>query len=60
MTRTDAILTAIKALVEDHRLFLDSSANVTSVQLTVKIKRGTIEPRASLFSAQCEGIPASD
>lgn len=52
--RTDRVRAAIEAELEAKRAALDSDGSVRSVTVIVKLKQGSIEPRAVIVQIETE------
>jgi hypothetical protein len=56
VTRTDAILAAIRTELDRHRAYLDSLDTLRSLVLDVKLVAGTPEVRAVLVVPESERV----
>lgn len=54
MSRTDAVLEAMRQEIERHRAVLDKDDDLRTVSLVVKLRAGSWKPRAVLFSVESE------
>jgi hypothetical protein len=54
MTRTEAILDAVRQELDRHRPYLDRIDGLRSVMLVIKVRPGTREVRAVIFSPEVE------
>lgn len=53
MTRADAILTALKAAIEENRFLLDGEQHIRSVKIEIKISQDR-RVRATVFNPEIE------